>query len=63
MYWPSLPVRRITWCDKEIWYAEGMTKSLQAAIECLRQFPPDVQDRVARILISQLEEEPGVADI
>jgi len=35
-----------------------MTKLLQQAIEHLRQLPADMQDRAARVLIAQLEEEP-----
>ena len=40
-----------------------MTKLLQQAIERLRQLPDDVQDSAARVLISQLEEEPEPGDL
>jgi hypothetical protein len=40
-----------------------MTKLLAQAIELLRQLPPDVQDSAARVLISQLEEEPEPGDL
>jgi hypothetical protein len=43
--------------------AKTKTKSLQAAIECLQQFPPDVQNKVARVLLSRLEEEPEPGDL
>jgi len=40
-----------------------MTKLLQQAIERLRQLPADKQDSAARVLISQLEEEPEPGDL
>jgi hypothetical protein len=39
-----------------------MTKLLQQAIERLRQLSPKQQDSAARVLISQLEEEPERGD-
>jgi hypothetical protein len=36
-----------------------MTKLLQHAFERLRQLPENMQDSAARVLIAQLEEEPG----
>ena len=39
-----------------------MTKLLQQAIERLRQLPPAVQDSAARVLISQLDEDPEPSD-
>ena len=40
-----------------------MTKLLQKAIQLLRQFPSKTQDKIARVLISQLEEEPERGDL
>jgi hypothetical protein len=40
-----------------------MTKLLQQAIVHLRQLPADKQDSAARVLISQLEEEPEPGDL
>jgi len=39
-----------------------MTKLLELAIQRLRQLPEDIQDSAARVLISQLDEEPEVGD-
>jgi hypothetical protein len=43
-------------------YHFSMTKLLQQAIERLRQLPSDAQDSAARVLISQIEEEPEPGD-
>ncbi len=40
-----------------------MTKLLEQAIQRLRQLPDDMQDSAARVLISQLEEEPEPGDL
>jgi hypothetical protein len=40
-----------------------MTKLLEQAIQRLRQLPDDMQDTAARVLISQLEEEPEAGDL
>jgi hypothetical protein len=40
-----------------------MTKLLAQAIALLRLSPPDAQDSAARVLISQLEEEPEPGDL
>ena len=40
-----------------------MTKLLEQAIQRLRQLPDDMQDSAARILMSQLEEEPEPGDL
>jgi hypothetical protein len=40
-----------------------MTKLLEQAIQRLRQLPDNVQDSAARVLISQLDEEPEPGDL
>jgi hypothetical protein len=40
-----------------------MTKLLEQAIQRLRQLPDNVQDSAARVLISQLGEEPEPGDL
>lgn len=40
-----------------------MTKLLEQAIGRLRQLPADAQNSLARVLISQLEEEPEPGDL
>jgi hypothetical protein len=40
-----------------------MTKLLEQAIARLRVLPADMQDSAARVLISQLEEEPEPGDL
>jgi hypothetical protein len=40
-----------------------MTKLLEDAIDRLRQLPDSVQDSAARVLITQLEEEPEPGDL
>lgn len=40
-----------------------MTKLLEQAIQALRQLPDDVQDTAARVLMTQLEEEPEPGDL
>jgi hypothetical protein len=42
---------------------KSMTKLLEQAIQRLRQLPDNVQDSAARVLISQLEEEPEPGDL
>lgn len=39
-----------------------MTKLLEEAIQSLQQFPDEVQEHVARIILSQIEEEPEPGD-
>jgi uncharacterized protein Yka (UPF0111/DUF47 family) len=39
-------------------YSFDMTKLLEEAIERLRQLPDSIQDSAARVMITQLEEEP-----
>ena len=46
-----------------ICYTFFMTRLLQEAIDRLRQLPEQLQDRAARALITQLEEEPEPADL
>ena len=43
-------------------YHRCMTKLLKQAMERLSQLPPAAQDSAARVLISQLEEEPEPGD-
>jgi hypothetical protein len=40
-----------------------MTKLLEEAIQRLRQLPASVQDSAARVLITQLEEEPEPGEL
>lgn len=40
-----------------------MTKLLEEAIERLRQLPESIQDSAARVMITQLEEEPEPGDL
>jgi hypothetical protein len=39
-----------------------MTQLLDEAIGCVRQLPDDIQDKIARALIFQLQEEPEFSD-
>ena len=43
--------------SRRVCYTFRMTQLLEQAIDLLNQFPEDVQDRVARTLISQLDEQ------
>jgi hypothetical protein len=46
-----------------ICYNFYVTKLLQQAIARLRELPDDMQDSAARVLISQLEEDPEPGDL
>jgi hypothetical protein len=40
-----------------------MTKLLEEALQSLRQLPDAIQDQVARVILSQIEEEPEPGDL